>query len=43
MQYPEKVMLAIQILEAYGFNQWEIEYLLKTKDVDALIESYTHK
>ena len=39
MQYPEKVMLAIRLLENLGYSKWEVEFLLKNRDLDTLIET----
>ena len=39
MQYSEKVMLAMRLLENLGYSKWEVEFLLKNRDLDTLIET----
>lgn len=31
-------MLAIRLLENLGYSKWEVEFLLKNRDLDALIK-----
>lgn len=37
MQYLEKIMLAMRLLENLGYSKWEVEFLLKNRDLDTLI------
>ena len=39
-QYPEKVMFLMKILEKLNYSRWEIEFLLKNKDIDYLASLY---